>query len=91
MAGVAPFTSLTLIGKTGFLAVMDFLWGNLSLALGSLMLCLFGIFVWGLQRAAAEIESSAPFFASLSGTWRFFVRWVCPLSIAVILATLFGL
>ncbi len=91
MAGVAPYSSLTLVGKTGFFAVMDFLWGNLSLALGSLMLCLFGIFVWGLHRAAAEIESSAPFFSSLSGTWRFFVRWVCPLSIAVILATLFGL
>jgi NSS family neurotransmitter:Na+ symporter len=91
MAGIEPFSSLTMIGQTGFLAVMDFIWGNLSLAFGSLMLCLFGIFVWGLDRATAEIESTSMVFPSMAGTWKFFVRWVCPVSIAVILATLFGL
>lgn len=91
MAGVTSFSSLTFLGQTGFLAVMDFIWGNLSLAVGSLMLCLFGIFVWGLRRATAEIASTSAFFPKISGIWRFFVRWVCPLSIVVILATLFGL
>jgi NSS family neurotransmitter:Na+ symporter len=91
MAGIATFSSLTMMGQEGFLAIMDFIWGNLSLAFGSLMLCLFGIFVWGLKRAAAEIESTSSFFPKISGVWQFFVRWVCPLSIAVILATLFGL
>jgi NSS family neurotransmitter:Na+ symporter len=91
MAGIDPFTSLTAIGQTGFLNVMDFLWGNLSLAFGSLMLCLFGIFSWGLNHAAAEIESTSVFFRTISGVWKFFVRWVCPVSIALILATLFGL
>ena len=91
MAGVAPFSTTAFLGQPGFLAAMDFVWGNLSLAFGSLMLCLFGIFVWGLQRAAAEIESTSPFFSRIGGVWRFFVRWVCPLSIVIILATLFGL
>lgn len=91
MAGIDPFASMTLIGQTGFLSVMDFFWGNLSLAFGSLMLCLFGIFVWGLDRASEEIGSTSVFFGKISGVWRFFVRWVCPVSIAVILATLFGL
>lgn len=91
MAGVAALSSLTMLGQEGFLAIMDFVWGNLSLAFGSLMLCLFGIFVWGLKRGAAEIESTSPLFPKISGVWQFFVRWVCPLSIAVILATLFGL
>jgi NSS family neurotransmitter:Na+ symporter len=91
MAGIAPFASVAVIGTTGFLAVMDFVWGNLSLAFGSLMLCLFGIFVWRLNHAAAEIESSSVAFRRISGVWKFFVRWVCPLSIAIILATLFGL
>ena len=91
MAGVDALSSLSLFGQTGFFAVMDFVWGNLSLAFGSLMLCLFGIFVWGLKRASAEIESTSTFFPKIAVVWRFFVRWVCPLSIAIILATLFGL
>ncbi len=91
MAGIEFFTSLHLIGVTGFFNLMDFVWGNLSLAFGSLMLCLFGIFVWGLGQAAAEIESTSVAFRGLSRLWIFFVRWVCPISIALILATLFGL
>jgi NSS family neurotransmitter:Na+ symporter len=91
MAGIEPFTTIALIGQTGFLNIMDFVWGNLSLALGSLLLCLFGIFVWGLDRASDEIESTSRLFARAAGLWRFFVRWVCPVSIALILATLFGL
>jgi NSS family neurotransmitter:Na+ symporter len=91
VAGIDPFSSLHLIGQTGFLNVMDFLWGNLSLAFGSLMLCLFGIFVWGLGRASAEIESTSSIFPKISAVWKFFVRWICPVSIALILATLFGL
>jgi NSS family neurotransmitter:Na+ symporter len=82
---------MALIGQTGFLNIMDFIWGNLSLALGSLLLCLFGIFVWGLDRASTEIESTSGLFRRLGGVWKFFVRWVCPVSIALILATLFGL
>jgi NSS family neurotransmitter:Na+ symporter len=91
LAGHDPFSSLRLLGQQGFLGLMDFVWGNLSLAFGSLMLCLFGIFVWGLPRAAAEIASTSPFFARFSRVWIFFVRWLCPLAIAFILATLFGL
>jgi NSS family neurotransmitter:Na+ symporter len=91
MAGVDVFSSLSLFGKAGFFAMMDFVWGNLSLAFGSLMLCLFVIFVWGVKRAAAEIESTSRFFPKISGVWQFFVRWVCPVSIALILATLVGL
>ena len=91
VAGIDPFSTMALIGQTGFLNIMDFIWGNLSLALGSLLLCLFGIFVWGLDRASAEIESTSTVFPRLKGVWKFFVRWVCPVSIALILATLFGL
>ena len=91
MAGIGPWSTMEVFGKAGFLAMMDFVWGNFSLAAGSFLLCLFGIFVWGLQRAAAEIASSSPVFPRLSRLWQFFVRWICPISIAVILGTLFGL
>ena len=86
LAGITPWSTVHLFGREGFLDAMDFLWGNLSLAVGSLLLCVFVISRWGLKRAADEIESSSRRFRSLRGVWIFFVRWVCPISIAIILA-----
>lgn len=86
LAGISPWSTVHLFGREGFLDAMDFLWGNLSLAVGSLLLCVFVIWRWGLNRAADEIESSSPRFRRMRGVWIFFVRWVCPISIAIILA-----
>ncbi len=87
LAGLGPWTSITILGKRGFLELMDFLWGNLSLAIGSLLLCVFAIAVWGLKNAASEIEIGSPGFARYRGLWIFFIRWICPVSIAVILVS----
>jgi NSS family neurotransmitter:Na+ symporter len=87
--GVTPAATVRILGKDGFFSFMDFVWVNLSLPLGALLLCLFGTYVWKLDNAVAEISSSAPGFGPLAGPWRFFVRWVCPLVIAVILVTQF--
>jgi SNF family Na+-dependent transporter len=45
--------------------------------------------VWGLGAASDEVQSSSPGFAPVATAWRFFVRWVCPLFIALILVTRF--
>jgi len=72
-----------------FFGWMDLLWVNLSLPFGALMLCVFGTFVWGLRNASAEIASSSPDFRPVAAVWRFFIRVVCPISIALILLTRF--
>jgi NSS family neurotransmitter:Na+ symporter len=72
-----------------FFGWMDLLWVNLSLPFGALMLCLFATFVWGLRNASDEITSSSPEFRWMAPTWRFFVRVVCPIFIALILLTRF--
>lgn len=87
-AGLQPWASLHLVGQTGFLSIMDFLWGNLSLAVGSLLLCLFAAWVWGLDKAVAEISSSSRLFPRLAPIWRIAVRWFAPLCILAILLTL---
>ncbi len=87
-AGVEPWTTVTAFGTTGFLGIMDFLWGNLSLAVGSLLLCLFVIFVWKVERCADEIESTAPEFRRLRTPFILAVRFLCPIAIAVILASI---
>ncbi len=86
-AGVDPLASARILGQDGFFSLMDFLWVNLSLPLGGLLLCLFAGLVWGLDAATREIVSSAPGFAPFAGLWRFFVRYVCPVFIAIILLT----
>ncbi len=87
LAGITPWTSITILGKHGFLEAMDFLWGNLSLAIGSLLLCVFAIAVWGLKNAASEIEIGSPGFVRFRAVWIFFIRWICPALIGVILVS----
>ncbi len=87
--GAPPWATTRILGLDGFFSLMDFTWVNLSLPFGALMLCIFAAHVWGLDQAAGEILSSSPGFRALAGPWRFFIRWVCPLFIAVILVSQF--
>jgi len=86
-SGVEPWASARILGRRGFFDLMDFLWVNISLPLGGLLLCLFAVFAWGLRHASDEISQSAPAFHPMATTWRFFVRVVCPFFIAIILVT----
>lgn len=84
---------LQLFGQTGFLNIMDYIWGNLSLALGALLLSIFVGWIWGAQSAIEELQQGAgtTFSGGLVSVWRFAIKFVCPLVIAVIFgAILFG-
>jgi NSS family neurotransmitter:Na+ symporter len=89
--GAVPgLSSWTVLGNPSFLYVMDFFWGNVSLAVGACLLSIFVGWVWGAVPAAVELgeASSAP--ASLLLPWRFFIRWICPVVILLVLFNLFG-
>ena len=87
--GVEPLASAVMLGQPGFFALMDFLWVNLSLPLGALLLCLFASLVWRLQQPVAEIELSSGWFHRVAPVWKVFIWVVCPLFIAAILITRF--
>jgi len=87
--GAKPWATVKLLGFEGVFSLMDFSFVNVSLPLGAVLLCLFGVFVWGLGPASDEILSTSPGFARIAPLWRFFVRWVCPVFITVILITQF--
>jgi len=78
------------LGATDFLGIMDTIWGNISLALGALLLCVFAGWVWGAADAAAEIRSGAGAFApGAAQVWGMFIKYVCPLVILVVLLDAF--
>jgi len=74
------------LGATDFLSIMDAIWGNISLALGAFLLCVFAGWVWGAADAAAEIRSGAGRFTpGVAQVWGFFVTYICPVVILVVL------
>ncbi len=90
--GASPFFSGIEIGflnKTGFLDIMDFIWGNFSLAFGALLLSIFVGWIWGADRALAELRQGAGDFSWQGEGWKWLIKIICPVVIFVILLNLF--
>lgn len=69
----------------GFLNIMDFLFGNVSLAFGALLTCIFLVYRWGISNAAAEVQSAYPGFARFVPLWRILLGVIAPAAIAAML------
>jgi len=70
--------------KWEFWAKVDLVFGNISLALGALLICLFVGWVWGVKKAIAEIKSSGTKFR-LHNIWMFSIKFLSPIAILYIL------
>ncbi len=82
--GASDFFSSIVFGK-GFLDIMDFVFGNLSLTLGGLLMCIFIVYRWGIDKASTEVLSGAPGFGRFVPVWRVLLGFVVPASIVVML------
>ncbi|SHK55778.1 sodium-dependent transporter [Rhodothermus profundi] len=78
-----------LLGQHDFLSIMDAIWGNLALALGALLISIFVGWVWGVERAAEELRLGSRVSPGLVRLWQFFVRYICPVVIFIILMNVF--
>ncbi|RMI15381.1 MAG: sodium-dependent transporter [Calditrichaeota bacterium] len=86
------------VGGMDFLSLMSYLWGDISLALGGLLLCIFVAWVWGISKAAEEIQRGSAFFQARplglpftnAQLWGFFIRYICPVFIFIVLLNVFG-
>ncbi len=76
--GMAFFTKIDFMGK------MDFIFANVSLAVGAFLICIFLGYVWGVKNAAQEVLSGNPRF-KLRPLWDFSVKFLSPLAIIIIL------
>jgi NSS family neurotransmitter:Na+ symporter len=87
---VESLSTMTFFGVSSFLYIMDFLWGNISLAIGALLLSIFVGWVWGVDRAGAELREGSAVGAVGIRFWGFFIRWICPVIIFIVLLNVFG-
>jgi NSS family neurotransmitter:Na+ symporter len=85
------FSNLHLFGRTGFLDIMDFIFGSFALTFGGLMLSIFIGWRWGAKNAASEIGTGiSKNYLPLMKAWQFLIRFVCPVIIFIVLLNLFG-
>ncbi|MCH7674350.1 sodium-dependent transporter [candidate division KSB1 bacterium] len=92
-SGAVPaLTSIGIFAGKSFLEIMIFLWFDIFPPLGAMLFCIFIGWVWGIDKAVAELAQGSPGFKQnflglpISGAklWGFFIRYVCPLAIAII-------
>ncbi|MBL7857805.1 MAG: sodium-dependent transporter [Cyclobacteriaceae bacterium] len=84
--------------KTGFLDIMDALFGELFIVIVALMTSIYVGWIMNVKDIAAEISSGSPFFGKkIIGNltpailWTFFIRYVCPIVIALVLLSTIGI
>lgn len=76
--GMAFFTKIDFLGK------VDFIFGNISLAVGAFFLCIFVGYIWKIKNALKEISAGSPRF-KLGPVWAFSVKFFTPIIILFIL------
>ena len=97
-AGASDYlTKLELFGKTGFMDILDQVFGTLCLILISLLLSLYVGWVWKPKNAIKEIEEGCPWFTkpfagsiSLASVWTVFIKFICPIVITLVLLNALG-
>jgi NSS family neurotransmitter:Na+ symporter len=81
----------SILGQGDFLSLMDFIWGNISLALGALLLSVFVGWIWGRRGAEAELKTGGENIPDGHvHVWWTFLKYVCPVVIFVVLLNVFG-
>ncbi|MDP2208062.1 MAG: sodium-dependent transporter [Bacteroidota bacterium] len=84
------FSNLHLLGKTGFLDIVDFLFGSFALTFGGLILSIFIGWKWGSAKASDEIMYGLDKnYKPVLKIWSFLIRFVCPVVIFFVLLNIF--
>lgn len=85
-------TSLHILGKTGFLNIMDFVFGTMAVVVICLLLSLYVGWAMKTKDVVNELNEGSPFFTkkiiaglSYSQVWIFFIRFICPIAIGLVL------
>ncbi len=92
---VDVFTNFGLLPKSicspGFLSHMNFIFGDFAVVLGALFASVFVGWVWGIKPATEEISEGSNNFKKIAFLWGFFIKFIIPIVISLILLSLFGI
>ncbi|MQY61304.1 sodium-dependent transporter [bacterium] len=78
------FGGMNIFTKIDFFGRFDFIFGNISLAVGALLICVFVGYVWGVKNAIKEIFSGNHKF-KIKPLWVFSLKFLSPLAVIFIL------
>jgi neurotransmitter:Na+ symporter, NSS family len=91
------FSEISLFGQTGVFNIMDYVFGTIAMLVVVLSTCLYTGWVLDVNKMVNEIGQGAPYFGtrkivgiSISQLWVFFVRYVCPVIIVLVILAQFG-
>lgn len=97
VGGVEWLTKLHFAGKTGFLDIMDQIFGTAIILLICLLASVYVGWSWGPKHAVDEMSATNSWFArplvgsiSPATVWVLFIRFVCPIVVTVMLLNMFG-
>ena len=91
--------SITVFGTThvGFMNIMDFFFGTFFIVIVALMTCLYTGWIMDITKVSDEISEGAPIFQKKlvfgltpAVIWVFFIRFVCPAVIGLVLINMIG-
>ncbi|GAB2995358.1 sodium-dependent transporter [Cyclobacterium sediminis] len=75
----------------GFFDLMDFFFGTLAIVIICLMLSLYTGWIKNIKAFAAELTLGTTSFEGLPRlAWMFFIRWVCPIVIILVILNMVG-
>lgn len=76
----------------GFFGAMDFIFGTFAVILICLMLALYTGWAQKINDFADEVALGAPGFSgAFRSGWMFFIKWVCPIVIILLILNMIGL
>jgi NSS family neurotransmitter:Na+ symporter len=88
--GIVPaLGDLPLPGGGSFLGFMDWLFANVMLAVGAILISIFFGWVWKMKAAAEELSKGFPKAGRLLSAFDIMLRFVCPALILVVLIYIF--
>jgi NSS family neurotransmitter:Na+ symporter len=86
--GMVPWLGELPVVKMSFLGLMDWIFGNFSLAVGAFFISIFFAWVWKLRRASPEIFEGYPGAGWFIPVLDVMLRFFCPACILILMIML---
>jgi NSS family neurotransmitter:Na+ symporter len=89
IGGLVSVISVIISFDIGLIDYFVMIFNEIGLPLGGLMICLFLGYFWKAENAILEIKDGYPDIegSKVSAVWIFFIKYICPVLIAIVLVT----